>query len=110
LIGVDPRGTQGSFISYSDSLTQGKNRLLFSNPASTKARIQMTVRLSCDEGKTWPISKLLHEGPSGYSCLTLLPDNRIGLLYERGYKNYRETVTFETFSLGWLTDGQDVID
>jgi sialidase-1 len=69
----------------------------------------MTVRISYDEGKTRANSKLVHEGPAGYSCLTVLPDKRIGLLYERGEKSFRETVSFATFSLAWLTDGQDVI-
>src|SRR5205823_9241043 len=39
-----------------------KGNLLFSNPASTK-REKMTVRLSRDEGKTWPVAKVLHDGP-----------------------------------------------
>jgi sialidase-1 len=110
LIGVEPRGTQGSIIRYTDRSTHGRSRILFSNPASTKKRERMTVRLSYDEGKTWPVSKLLHDGPSAYSCLTVLPDNRIGVMYERGIKGFRETVTLEVFSLGWLTDGQDAIE
>src|ERR1017187_4082083 len=40
--------------------------ILFSNPASTK-REKMSVRLSCDEGKTWPHVRTLHEGPAAYS-------------------------------------------
>lgn len=76
--------------------------LLFANPASTK-REKMTVRLSRDEGKTWPAARLLHEGPAAYSCLAVLPDGRIGCLYERGFRNAYETITFARFPLGWLT-------
>jgi sialidase-1 len=76
--------------------------LLFSNPAS-KQREQMTVRISRDEGKTWPVAKVLHEGPSAYSCLAVLPDGRVGCLYERGEKHAYETITFARFSLEWLT-------
>lgn len=97
---------QASLLHYSLATDGGKNRLLFSNPASTRTRINMTVRLSYDEGKTWPISKLLHDGPSAYSCLAVLPDGDIGCLYEGGETRYGEIV-FTRFSLNWLTDGKD---
>jgi sialidase-1 len=104
---------QASLIRYSLAAEDGRNRLLFSNPASappkgkTKGdRVNMTVRLSCDEGKTWPISKSLHEGPSAYSCLAVLPDGDIGCLYEGGETRYGEIV-FARFSLEWLTDGKE---
>jgi sialidase-1 len=76
--------------------------LLFANPASKK-REKMTVRLSRDEGKTWPVSRLLHAGPSAYSCLAALPDGRIGCLYERGEKSAYQTIAFASFTLDWLT-------
>jgi sialidase-1 len=97
---------QASFLRYSPALSSGKNRLLFSNPASTAGRVNMTVRISYDEGKTWPVSKLLHDGPSAYSCLAIMPDGDIGCLYEGGEVRYGEIV-FEKFSLEWLTDGKD---
>jgi sialidase-1 len=49
------------------------------------------------------VSKLIHEGPSGYSSLARLKDGSVGCLYERGHKdNYREMVTFARFPLSWL--------
>jgi sialidase-1 len=98
---------QASFIRYT-SRRDGdtKNRLLFANPASQK-RENMTVRLSYDEGKTWPVSKVIHPGPSAYSCLAVLPDGSIGLLYERGKAAPYEAITFARFNLEWLTDGKD---
>ena len=63
----------------------------------------MTVRLSRDEGKTWPVARVLHEGPSAYSCLAMLPNGDIGCLYERGEKNAYETLTFARFSRASLT-------
>ena len=110
LIEGEPGGCQGSILRYTSKGAGDKNRILFSNPANVERRARMTVRISYDEAKSWPIGKLLHEGPSGYSCLTVLPDMSIGLLYERGEKSFRETVSFATFSLAWLTDGQDAID
>lgn len=98
---------QASFIRYTSTRDgYAKNRLLFANPAS-KRRENMTVRLSYDEGKTWPVSKVLHAGPAAYSCLAVLPDGSIGLLYERGEKNAYEAIAFARFNLEWLTDGKD---
>jgi sialidase-1 len=70
--------------------------VLFSNPASTK-REKLTVRLSRDEGKTWPLAKVLHPGPAAYSCLTVLPGGEVGCLYERGEKQPYEEITFARF-------------
>ena len=67
----------------------------------------MTVRLSYDEGVSWPVSRLLDERPSAYSSLAVLPDGKIGCLYERGEESAYEKITFARFSLGWLTDGKD---
>ena len=35
----------------------------------------MTVRVSEDEGKTWPEGRLLHEGPAAYSALAATSDS-----------------------------------
>jgi sialidase-1 len=100
---------QASMIRLSTKASGGKNRLLFSNPASTTARERMIVRLSYDEGKTWPVSKIVYDGPSSYSCMTVLPDDTIGLLYERGQSpgDPAQKITFARFNLEWLTDGKD---
>lgn len=97
---------QASIIRYPGANNVGTSRLLFSNPASTK-REKLTVRLSDDEGKTWPVAKELCSGPSAYSCLTVLPDKQIGCLYERGNKSPYEAITFARFTLEWLTSGRD---
>lgn len=94
---IDPR-CQASIFRHASG-----NAVLFSNPAST-ARDSMTVRASFDEGNTWGASKLLHSGPSAYSCLTVLPDNSIGCFYERGEKHPSERLTFARFTLEWLSD------
>ena len=76
----------------------------------SKARNKLTVRISYDEGKTWPLGKILNPGPAAYSNLTVLRDHSIGNLYERGEKNAYETITFARFELEWLTDGKDEWD
>ncbi|MBN2138714.1 MAG: exo-alpha-sialidase [Sedimentisphaerales bacterium] len=99
---------QAAFIRYSLESINGKNRLLFSNPAQPDSgnRKQMTVRLSLDEGKTWPVSRVLYAGPSAYSSLAILPNNDIACLYEAGEKSPYETITFASFTLGWLAAGK----
>ena len=90
-----------------------RSRLLFSNPAvryrpgrdKIAQRFRLTVRLSPDGGRTWPTARLLHAGPSGYSCLAALPDGSVGCLYERGEEHFRETLTFARFNLAWLAAG-----
>ena len=104
---IEPR-CQASFIRYTSRPGgHAKNRLLFSNPAHKKKRVNMTVRLSYDEGKSWAISKVVYPGPSAYSCLTVLRDGSIGLLYENGKDIPYERITFARFNLEWLTDGLD---
>lgn len=93
---------QASLFRYSWP-DEGKSRLLFSNPASLK-REKLTVRLSYDEGGTWAVSKLFYAGPSAYSCLTRLPDNSIGCLFECGKKSAYETITLARIPLSWLEE------
>lgn len=95
---------QASFIRLTRAGGKSKNRLLFSNPASTQ-RERMTIRLSYDEGRTWPVEKVLNPGPSGYSSLVELPDGKIGCFYEAGESRFSETLTFARFNLEWLTGG-----
>jgi len=83
-----------------------RDRILYSGPAGP-GRTHITVRLSYDEGNTWPVAKVLHKGPSAYSDLVVLPDGTIGCLYEQGDEHAYERITFARFTLGWLTDGKD---
>ncbi len=102
---IEPR-CQASIIRYSTESSVGKNRVLFSNPASEK-RENMTVRVSYDECRTWPVARSLHTGPAAYSDLVVLPDGAIGCLYERGDTHPYERITFARFSLQWLTEDSD---
>ncbi len=95
---------QASILGYSIDGTE-KQRLLFSNPASSTERHRLTVRLSEDEGRSWANAKILHDGPSAYSCLVILPSGSIGCLYEGGTHNPNEKIIFAQFSSNWLTNG-----
>ena len=101
-------GCQASLLGYTSQPEYAKNRLLFSNPASLQPpRHKLTVRLSYDDGKTWPVAKGIHAGPAAYSNMVVLPDMSLGCLYECGNKHAYETITFAHFTLEWLTDGKD---
>ena len=96
---------QASLLRLTTAAADGRNRLLFSNPASAR-RERMTVRMSEDEGATWPVSRVVHEGPAAYSSLVVLPDRSIGLLFERGDRSPYEKITFVGLTLEWLTEGK----
>ncbi|MAF66886.1 MAG: sialidase family protein [Planctomycetota bacterium] len=102
---IEP-GVMASTLRHTDPLDGFIARLLYSGPLSTSARVDGTIHLSYDEGVTWPVAKLLYEGPFAYSVLTVLPDQRIGCLFERD--NY-SSITLARFSIEWLTDGADCI-
>ena len=64
---------------------QNKSILLFVNPESYSERNHITLKISYDDGKTWPENKkiLLDEyNGRGYSCITSVNENTIGILYE----------------------------
>jgi sialidase-1 len=103
---TDYQGCQASFIRYSRMTpAASRNRLLFSNPSDPIHRVNMTVRISYDEGKTWPVAKVIKKGPGGYSSLTVLADGTIGLVYESS--DPLGNIAFVRFNLDWLTDGRD---
>jgi sialidase-1 len=97
---------QASLIRMTSAKTHGRSRLLFANPASSK-RERMTVRLSYDEGTSWPVARVVHDGPAAYSSLVVLPDMSIGLLFERGDRSPYERIAFARLTLEWLTEGKD---
>ena len=89
-----------------------RTRLLFANPATVDVRKKVTVRLSYDEGETWPVSRMVEEGFSGYSDMAVLPTGEILILYERGSldnKNPYKTgsLALARFNLEWLSQGKD---
>ncbi len=92
---------QASLI-RADKPESGSDVLLFSNPAHAENRIRMTVKMSRDGGETWPLQKVLHPGPSAYSCLSVLDKETVACLYEKGVEHPYETITFERIPLSSL--------
>ncbi len=57
--------------------------LVFANAGTCHGRVDTTVRLSLDNGKTWPHAQLL-DTESGYTTPQMLDDGHIGVMYEKG--------------------------
>lgn len=72
--------------------------LAFSNPADQKSRLNLTVRLSYDQGKTWKLSHVVYKGPSAYSNLVVLPNGNLACFYEAGKLNPYEGIAFRELS------------
>lgn len=64
--------------------------VLFSNPASPRDRVRMTVRASYDDAASWPEEELLYRGDSAYSCLVVCPDGEVLCVFEAD--DYRRIV------------------
>ena len=113
-----------SLLAYPQS-PDGRTRLLFSNPDTVdpepnrpaakpgdrRARRNLTVKLSLDDGATWPIARTIEPGPSAYSDLAVLPDGTILCLFESGRGPAEPGkrpwpyafITLARFNLDWLT-------
>ena len=98
---------QASFLRYTKRPEDDRDRLLFANPGhgQRSQRRDLTVRVSYDEGQTWPVQRLLWPGPAAYCCLSVLPNGQLICLLEGGRKSPYERIIFARFSRHWLTTG-----
>lgn len=90
---------QASLIRVPATDASQPDLLAFSNPASTTKRERLTVRVSSNEGKTWPHAAVLHASPAAYSCLASLARGELGCLFESGEKNANERIEFARFNI-----------
>ncbi len=76
-------------------------KLLFTNANNglNGNRVNGAVRVSCDDGESWPGLRTLAPGFFAYSSATVLDDGRFGVLWERNYSN---DMQFSTFDEAWL--------
>lgn len=96
---------------------QGRSLILFSNPhnleggregkplpGQSRTRKNVSVKISRDEGRTWPINRLLENGPSMYSDLAVTKAGTILCFYGRGTKPgfAGSGLTLARFNLAWL--------
>lgn len=70
---------------YTDATGKTQELLFFFNPSSKTSRNNFTLKCSIDQGETWPEELWLPidmgEG-NGYSCITSIDNNTLGILYE----------------------------
>lgn len=83
---IEPGACMASLIDVDrESGVEAGGWLLFSNPNSTRGRRRITIKASADRGLTWPEENQLlldEENSAGYSCLTMIDDETVGILYE----------------------------
>ena len=108
-------------IRYSLAKDGDKNRILFCNPHNLlradgkpepgkgRDRRNVSVKISYDEGKTWPVSKTVEEKWSAYSDIAVTHSGTILCFYGRGEKASfaGDRLTIARLNLEWLTDGAD---
>jgi sialidase-1 len=115
----------GSIVRLSEAHGNGRSRILFSITSGQNIglrrenfdeqsykREDMTIFLSYDEGKTWPVKKVIESGPAGcgYSDLCVLPDGVILAAYGTGVGfGPGAGIGLARLNLEWLTDGRDTL-
>jgi len=106
-----------SIVRLTEKPAAAKNRILFANPHNpdSRERKNLTVKLSYDECRTWPVARTLEAGVSAYSDLAVGPDGTIYCFYERGAADGKSafksrTLCLARFNLEWLTEGKDRLD
>ena len=67
-------------------------------PAGRGKRENLSIKLSRDDGKTWPVNKVLDPGKAAYSDLAVLPDGTVLCLYEAD-----TNIVCARFNLEWIT-------
>lgn len=115
--GANYNGHFGMMAGFVRLPVKGRDILLYSNADHTgHERVRLTVWASFDGGKTWPIKRLVHEGPSAYSSLAAGRPGTPGegwiyLQYEFGKKGQQYVgARLARFNLTWLLAGQPTGD
>ena len=125
-----PDGARGTSYGLMGGLirlpVEGRDILLYSNIDTDKGdmppieeagasrgggREKMTVWASFDGGRTWPLKRLVYDGPSAYSNLGVgrngaPSEGRIYLLFEGGPRGAHSAVQVAVLNLSWLLEGE----
>ena len=97
----DP-ANNGSIARMFPAAAQGSadaRKLIFTNSNSKTGRENVSARISCDDGATWPAVRTIRAGFSAYSTVSRLEDGKFGVLYEA---NYTDNIQFAKFDDAWL--------
>ncbi|RKE17723.1 exo-alpha-sialidase [Streptomyces sp. TLI_171] len=105
---LDPgcNGDEVSYLKPTDVDAAGRPLLsstaVLSNAATSNnaTRQDLTVRISQDDGASWPHRALLKAGPSGYSSAAVLNDGTVADLYEIGSTG---GIVYTAFTTAWVS-------
>jgi sialidase-1 len=78
-----------------------RNRIVWTGPKGP-GRTHLVVRVSYDEGQSFPLERQIGEEHAAYSDLTVLPDKTVGVLWERGVERGYQFITFTRFNLDFV--------
>ena len=104
---IEPGSCMASLIDVDREI--GKDAggwLVFSNPDSTRGRHHITIKASSDRGLTWPKEHRLlldEERGAGYSCMSMIDDKTVGILYEGSQAH----MTFQRIALKDIVERGD---
>lgn len=81
----------------------------------SKGREKITVWASFNGGKTWPVKRLVYDGPSAYSNLAAgragTPSaGKVFLSFEGGPRGHHAAIQMAVFNLSWLLNGRALPD
>lgn len=106
-----------SMIKLHAKSPRNANYILFANPDNLENELvplggnlahdrkRLTVKLSPDDCQSWPISRILEAGPSGYSDLAVTADDTVLCIYEDGMVDRMTDtryVTVARFDRAWV--------
>ncbi len=98
MAGLVSHPAQPGTLIFSNPHTLGLDKEGKEIPAGRGKRENLVIKLSRDDGRTWPVSRVLDPGKAAYSDLAVLPDGVILCLYEA-----EQDITCARFSMDWLT-------
>ena len=99
-------GCMGGLVRLS---LKGRDILIFSNIDTPNARREKgTVWASFDGGKTWPVKRLVYDGPHGYSALNAGRPGTAseGWIYHHFEGGPKGGATVARYNLSWILEGE----
>ena len=99
-------GCRAGLVRVPNGVVEAEDVLLYSAPDWPGGwRYQLTVWMSMNGTRTWPIKRLVDPGRSAYSSLAADKDGTIYVLYEAGEKSLYDEAKVASFNLSWLMGG-----
>jgi sialidase-1 len=78
-----------------------RDRIIWTGPRGPD-RQNLVVRISYDEGQSFPVERMIYAGHAAYSDLTILNDKSVGVLWERGAEHGYQYITFTRLTREFL--------